>query len=279
MMPLSKWLRFAYVCAVGGLGSLMVLSSAYADNCDNLDKNSAWTSGFQELNAAYKQENWDEALKVGKKLEGICELSPVLNYTIARVHKNKGDRDKYMYYLQKSTLNTERFAVDRDLLERMWNEKYIATHPEADPEHIKSLNQEIETLKLDLEHAKDSNDSLSSSTISKDQHIDAQIKDFTTPLWVATGIGAGGIAMTVAGAVLVSLSDPVEFKNKSGVPGKYKESMMHTTGWTLVGVGSAFAISGAIFAGILGYKYMRSKDNLSLSFELSPTNSSILIEF
>ena len=93
--------RLKYACVCGGVGlcSLMWVSSVYADNCDNLDKNSVWTSEFTYLNDAYKKEDWKTALKHAKKLEEICEISPVLNYTMARIYKNSGDKEKYLYYL------------------------------------------------------------------------------------------------------------------------------------------------------------------------------------
>lgn len=286
MTIIPRRLKLAFASITVGLCSLLFLSTAYADNCDKLDKNQSWVSGFTELNAAYKAEKWDEALKHAKSLEEICDLSPILNYTIARLHKNKGDKEKYLFYLQKSTQNTERFAVDKDTLDRMWEEKYLAAHPEATPEHIASLKADIESLKVDieslkadLEQAKLTNTELSNTTISKEARLEEQVNDFKTPMWIAVGIGAAGIALTATGAALVATSEPSDFVKKSGVPGRYKENINHTTGWVLLGVGSAFLISGTVFSAILGYKYKHSKDNQSLSFNISPTNASIAFEF
>ena len=86
--------------------------------------------------------------------------------------------------------------------------------------------------------------------------------------------------MVGAGTALVIVEDkPVEFVKDSGVPGKYKENILRTTGWILLGVGSGLTIGGAIFAGIFGYKYKHFKDNQSLSLNITPTYTSLSIAF
>ena len=286
-MQIPKWLKRSILVCGGGVCSLVWLSTAYADKCDKINSDPTWKAGFDQRNAAYKAEDWKAALKHSKELEEICDLSPNLNYTIARIHKNMGDKEKYLYYLQKSTQNTERFAVDKDLLDRLWSEKYLTAHPEAEPENIAALNKkidelniEIATLKGDLDQADLSAKELANSTITKKEHLEVQINDYKTPMWIAAGIGIGGLAMVGAGTVLVALEDkPVEFVKNSGVPGKYKENALRTTGWILLGVGSGFAITGAIFAGIFGYKYNHFKDNQSLTLNITPTYTSVGFEF
>ncbi|MBO4350108.1 MAG: hypothetical protein J6A01_04060 [Proteobacteria bacterium] len=287
-MQIPIRLKAACICA-GGLCSLMVLSSAWADNCDKINSNSAWKDGFEQMNAAYKAEDWKAALKHAKELEEICDLSPNLNYTIARIHKNRGDKEKYLYYLQKSTQNTERFAVDKDTLDRMWSEKYIAAHPEADPENIEALNKkiddlnsEIATLKGDLDQADLSAKEVARTTITKEEHLEVQINDYRTPMWIATGIGIGGLAMAGAGAGLVAYkkNESVDFSDsKIKVPGTYKVNASYVAGWILVGVGSGLAIGGAVFSGIFGYKYKHFKDTQSWSLNISPNYTSVSFEF
>ena len=268
----------------GMLCSLALASSAFAQNCDDLDSNEAWRAGFTKMNAAYKAKDWDGALKHAKALEGICDLSPILNYTIARLHKNKGDKEKYLFYLQKSTQNTEKFAVDKDTLDRMWSEKYLAAHPDAEPENIAALNKkiddlntEIAILKGDLTEADLSAKEFKRTSISREEHLEVQINDYRTPMWIATGIGIGGLAMAGAGAALVALFEPADFKDKTG--NTYDENFAHATGWILLGVGSGLAISGAIFAGIFGYKYKHFKDTQSWTLNVSPNYTSLSFEF
>ncbi len=259
----------------------MWLTPAFADNCDNLDANNDWVSNFMQLNDAYKKKDWNGALEHGKVLEQICDQSPKLNFTLAHIYKNMGDAKNHLFYLQKSTKNTERFAVDKDLLDRIWSEKYITENPKADPDNITALEHKIETLENELEHANLSKDDLARSSISKEEHLEVQINDYRTPMWIATGIGIGGLAIAGTGAGLVAMTNdkPVEFVKDSGVPGRYKEIAMRTTGWILLGVGSGFAIGGAIFAGIFGYKYKHFKDTQSLVLNLSPAYTSVSFEF
>ncbi|MBO4350507.1 MAG: hypothetical protein J6A01_06145 [Proteobacteria bacterium] len=278
MLNLHRFIKIAYVCA-GGLCSLALVTSAFADSCDNLDSNNTWNATFEKLNEAYVRQDYATALQYSRELENICELSPILNYTIAYIHKGLGNSEKYLFYLQKSTQNTERFSVDKNALDQIWNDKYVAEHPDASPESIENYKKTIESLKAELEQAKLVNTDLSHSTISKDQHLQDKIDDYKTPMWIAAGIGIGGLAMAGAGAALVAISDSIKVDPKPAVPPKYKDNAIHTTGWILVGVGSGLAISGAIFTGIFGYKYRHFNDTKSLSINLSPSYTSLSFQF
>ena len=246
--------------------SLIGLSPAFAENCEKLDKNKNWVSEFNQLNDDFQRQDWNSAINHAKNLEKICSQSPILNYMIAHIHKSQGDDEKYLFYLQKSTQNTERFSVDKDMLDKMWSEKYIAVHPEAAPENIKALKDQLESYKSGLETQKQV------STSVEDNHID----DYKTTMWFGTGIGAGGLVLGGVGAVILVKTDPILFKNNSTT---YTENPAHILGWTLVGVGSALTIVGTILAGIYGYKYKQAKDNQTLSFTLTPFNTSLSIRF
>ena len=279
---MSKMNRISRLClymACAGVCSLLLAWTAYADSCDNLDRNKSWVATFTKLNGALDNKDWNGALDYSKQLEDICDQSPILNYTIAYIHKNKGDNEKYLFYLQKSTQNTERFSVDKDLLDRIWSDKYVAAHPEAHPDNIAALNKNIEDLKNDLEQEKLKNSDLASTTISKERHFEEQVNIYKTPMWIAAGIGIGGLAMAGAGAALVAISDPVNANNTPSNPPKYRENLMHTSGWILVGVGSGLAISGAIFTGIFGYKYKHFNDRSEVTFNFSPSSASLAISF
>ena len=276
MSRIPGWLKVCLHVAWGA-SCLMWLTPAFADNCDNLDANNDWVSHFMQLNDAYKKEDWNSALEHGKALEQICDQSPKLNFTLAHIYKNKGDSNNHLFYLQKSTKNTERFAVDKDLLDRIWSEKYITENPKADPDNIIALEHKIETLENELEHANLSKDDLARSSISKEEHLEVQINDYRTPMWIATGIGIGGLAIAGTGAGLVAYKadKPVDFVKRD----KYKENPVRLTGWVLVGAGAGLAVSGIIFAGIFGYKYKHFKDNQSLSLSISPNYTSVGFEF
>ncbi len=253
---------YVFVCIWGGMWS----SLAFADNCEKLDKNKTWVAEFAQLKEDYQNENWGSALNHAQKLEKICEKSPILNYTIAHIYQGQGDEEKYLFYLQKSTQSTEQFSVNKDMLDKMWSEKYIAVHPEAAPENIKALNDKLEAVTAELERQKQ---------YTNDNHL-GQIGDYKTPMWIGIGIGIGGIVMEGVGAALIATTEPVNFKRDTP---KYTENTSHVFGWTLVGIGTALTVTGAILAGIYGYKYTRAKDNLAVAFVFSPANTSITIQF
>ena len=268
---------------IGGGLTLISLHSAFADECDKLNSNTAWNDNFQQLNDAFKQQNWDKAIAISRDLEAICDQSPKLNYVVAHIYQKKGDNEKYLYYLTKSTQNTERFGVDRDMLERMWSEKYIAAHPEADPQNIKTVHEKLEATTAELERLKQSSaselGSLKQSTITKDESLPRQIDDYATPMWIGAGIGIGGLVLVGVGAALIATTEPIKFNSAPQVPSKYKESPTHAIGWTALGVGSALTLTGAVLAGIYGFKYKLAQNTMNLSFNISSTSASIAFEF
>ncbi len=256
----------------GGACSLIWLSPAFADNCDNLGNNKAWVNTFNQLNEAYEGGDYNTALQHSHELENICELSPILNYTIAYIHKGLGDNEKYLFYLQKSTQNTDRFSVGKELLDKIWSDKYIAAYPDADPENIKRINEKLEATTAELSR-------LVATTITKEESYQIQSDDYKTTMWIGAGIGIGGLVLGGVGAALVVTSDPIKFKSSHELPAKYKEEPLHIVGWSLVGVGSALTITGAVLAGIYGYKYKRAKDYMNLTFNISPTSASLAFQF
>ena len=268
----------------GGI-TFIPLHIALADECDHLNNNASWNDNFQQLNEAFQQQNWDKAIAISRELETICDRSPKLNYVIAHIYQKKGDNEKYLFYLTKSTQSTEKFGVDRDMLDRMWSEKYIASHPEADPQTIKAVNEKLESTTAELERLKQSKaselKSLKESSITKDESLQRQIDDYATPMWIGTGIGIGGLVLAGVGAALVATSQPFKSPiiSQDLIITEYKEESKHAVGWTALGVGSALTLTGAVLAGIYGFKYKLAKDTMNLSFNISSTSASIAFEF
>ena len=269
---------------LGGVCSLVWLPTAFADNCDALDQNPAWTEGFQELSKQFKSEDFKSALKSATKLEAICDQSPVLNYTIARIHKNLNDDEKYLYYLQKATQNTEKFGVDKNTLDRMWSEKYIAAHPEADPDLIEARNAEISSLKQELTKTHQALNE-SNSKVVQIQNNDDSIRTYRTWLWAGVGIGTAGLAMTITGAVLYIYKDKDELDElkEGAIPQKEFQNKditaPYAAGIGLLGAGIGLIIVGSIVAGVFGYKYSHSDQDSPISLTLAPTQSSIVWRF
>ena len=261
-------------------------SQALANGCDNLDDNKVWKSNIEKLNAAFDNRDWDTALEHVKKLQSICDNSPILNYTIAHVHKEMGDNAKYLYYLQKSTENTEQFVVDRDILDTIWSEKYIAEHPEADPKAIeklraenKSLKQAVTDAQQELESAK-LNQSVSGSAYQ--QNCIDNTKKYATLMWSGVGVGVAGLILTTIGAVLVAQnkSESVKYKlNASGDRIQTAANGKYVAGWGLLSAGLAATVAGAAVAGIAGYYYDSSKKSQDISLAISPTDITLSIAF
>ena len=286
MPKLSGFLKLAYIFAGGGLCSLALISSAFADSCDKLENNKTWNATFEKLNEAYVNKDYATALQYSRELESICELSPILNYTIAYIHKGLGDKEKYLFYLQKSTQNTERFSVDKNTLDQIWSDKYIAAHPDADPEHIKAqeetiINQAetINQLKAQLE----STQITAGESIALQEEVNNSHKADDALLWTSIAIGGTGLILTAVGAVLV-----VQNKDKaigSRVNADYTENYVksgYPMAWGLVGAGIGVTVIGTALSGYFGYKYSKNhKDDNSkgLSFQISPYYSSVAFTF
>ena len=274
------FLKYLHV-VLGGVCGLMWLSTAFADTCNSLDQNPAWTEGFQELSKQFKSEDFKSALKSAYNLEAICDQSPILNYTIARIHKNLNDDEKYLYYLQKATQNTEKFGVDKNMLDRMWSEKYIAAHPEADPEVIKARDTEINSLKQELAKTHLALEEANSKVVQI-QNRDDSIRTYRTWLWAGVGIGTAGLAMTITGTVLY-LNIGKDDIDKDDIGKRMIQnkdiSAPYAAGIGLLGAGIGLTIVGSIVAGVFGYKYSHSELDSPISLTLSPTQSSIVWRF
>ncbi|MBQ8036261.1 MAG: hypothetical protein IJ268_04650 [Proteobacteria bacterium] len=256
-----------YMCA-GGMCGLLWMTPAYADSCDGINVNKDWMAGFEKLNAAYSKEDWNAALKQSRELENICDQSPVLNYTIAQIHKKKGDAEKYAFYLTKATQNTERFSLDKNLLDRIWSEKYLATHPEADPKNIEAIKAENANLRKALDDG---------TVVSKDKYFGDQVDEYKSLMWTGVGVGIAGVVMVGVGAALVAVNDPADFSGSVGA--SYKANNGFVAGGILLGAGAAFAIAGGVFGGISGYKYKHAKESMTFSLNISHNSAMLTIDF
>ena len=255
------------------------INNAWADGCDNLDDNPEWTKGFGMLNAAYEAKAWDTAIEVAKPMQEICEQSPILNFTIAHVYKNKNDNEKYLFYLQKATEQTERFVVDRNLLDIMWAEKYLAAHPEAEPEVIKDKDEKLETISRTLIDKDYEIQALRKELETSHKQLDNDIQMYKSLMWTGTGIGIGGLAFVGTGIGMILLTDAIEFKENQSGPHHYKEKIVHSMGWAFVGVGTALTITGATLAAIYGYKYKHYGTNAEITASIMPTGATVLVAF
>ncbi len=267
------------------LGMLLPICAA-AQECPNLDSNPAWNEGLRGMSAAYQAEDYEQALTIGKQLQDICDKSPVLNYMLANIYKTQKNEERYLFFLERATEQTRNFAVDNDLLNRMWSDKYIAAHPEAAPDAIMSKNAVLRKYQFDLDLTsqtlKDREyeiQSLKKELESSGRKLEDNLELYKTLMWTGAGIGIGGLAFVGAGAGMVAVSDVAEYQLHQNKPATYKESFVHSMGWAFVGVGCALTISGAVLAGVFGYKYSHYSDSVDITFNLSHQTTSMTITF
>ena len=270
------------------LGMLLPICAA-AQECPNLDSNPAWNEGLRGMSAAYQAEDYEQALTIGKQLQDICDKSPVLNYMLANIYKTQKNEERYLFFLERATEQTRNFAVDNDLLNRMWSDKYIAAHPEAAPDAIMSKNAVLRKYQFDLELTSQSLkdreyeiQSLKKDLESSGRKLEDNLELYKTLMWTGAGIGIGGLAFAGAGAGMVLSSEPIDFKEKFNAPHQYKEKVLHSLGWAFVGTGAALAVTGAVLTGVYGYRYRHyndSQEDAELTFSVYPACTSMIVTF
>lgn len=234
------------------------------------------------MNRACEAGDWNTALRHSKELERVCADSPLLNYTIAHIHKNLNSQEKYLFYLQKASQNTEHFSVDKDILDRIWSEKYIAVHPEAAPEAIQSrqktiesLDEENEALKAQLDMAGYSADGFLAQQAELQQANDTN----DVLLWTSVGVGAAGLIVTAVGATLVAKNSNQAID--ANIHGQYVKSI-YNTGWTMIGSGIAITAIGVAASAFFGYKfhhYHTNDGSIDFALGLSPAYTSFEMSF
>ena len=288
-MDFGRIKRYLYAAGFG-LSGLLICTPALADNCEDLSENKTWTTGMTSLSDQMTKEKWDEALKTADSLYAICERSPILNYAMGRIHKEKGDEAKALYYMQRATLYTEEFAVKGKTLEHMWFDRYKAEHPEARPENIASRQQElerrqqeleerqkeIEALKLENTRLKGAVDNASlSGRLDSFEDKEAERRHYAAGLWTGVAAAGVGLILTGIGTGLIITNDDktVGFKEESSNDGnkiKPYTKASNNVYWAMLGAGIGITVIGTIFTGIFGYYYNNNKQNNTVSFYNTP---------
>lgn len=251
--------------------AVAVLSTAsigYAQNCQNLERNTTWNEIMAQISDDMQSERYDQALEKAKKLENICANSPTLNYVISKIYHHKDDGSKELYYLQLATRQTTDFAVDPDLLEKIWADRIYVENPDMHPDSIAKTKKEITSLQAELERTK------LITGIVEDTHQFNEVL-----MWSGTGVGALGVIMTITGATLVATykDDSVKFstdRQKAAANGAY------VAGWGVLAAGLTATVVGATLAGYGGYQYKRTLDyEKSLTINLNATGALMTLSF
>ena len=264
----------------------MICAHAFADDCATINNNSNWNDGMTQLSSQMTAKQWDEALKTAENLNTICERSPMLNYAMGRIYREKGNDSKALYYYQRATLYTEEFAVKGKTLELMWFDRYEAEHPDARPDAIAARQKDIEARDKQIEmlkaqaqqsHEKDLMRATDEQygTLNEKAHYGAG-------LWTGVALMGVGVAMTAVGAVLyLNNKKPIEYIGKGNEGDTdYQVNSLYATSWALIGVGAAATVAGSLVAGIMGYYYTHTQVNDSpVSFHISPVSADLTIQF
>ncbi len=281
MKPAGK--RFArigvFICGLMGCVCMFTCSAqmVYAENdaCMSLDKTPRWNNEFNSLMANYKAKQYEDALKNADALNNICSRSPALNFSIAQIYHAMGDDAKGLFYIQRATNSTEKFAVRGELLERMWYTRYEMEHPDATPENIKKMKTENEQLRKEMDTVR-VQDMQTKLKVTED--LAAQKSHYAIGLW--TGVaGAGvGIVLTGIGAGLLAANsnDAISFdsfKAKAEVKSEVYASTV------LLGTGIGMTVIGSAVAGIMGYYYTRIQTDSELAIHMSPMGMQMKILF
>lgn len=269
--------------------ALLFAGNAYADNCQNLSDNEDWNRNFENLHDEIQSGNYDAAFESANVLFGICPRSPALNYYLGVAFKNTGDEVKATMYFQKASEYTSEFAVTPEMSRQIWYARYEAEHPEcstfsmaAQKQKEAELNALNDSLKLDIaaQNAKLNAANEFSTTLSQKEQ-DMLRKKYATLMWTGTGIGILGIAGTVAGAVLVTHSS--KYEDVTGISAqterKYNIRPGYLSGWVLIGAGASLAVAGAVMAGLGGYQYTHSNNDVAFRLNLAPNSASVSLTF
>ncbi len=278
-----------------------VALDAYAEDCSNLDGNAEWTRGLQELIDLYEQERYSDARNLAIELRNTCSKSPILNYMNAKIAEGLNDDEMALKYFREASKNTYDIAVPPDTAKKIWYARYEKEHPERTADSVAILKDESESLVEQSELLREQSRILSTKILKTQQsaEIETLRNDAERSMWIGTGIGAMGLAVTAAGIVLTVTSekfsynyqytssdgdDPAGYyESKRKDYGTYKVNPRYEAGLALFGVGLAMTITGAIFAGIYGYQYTHIGNHEDLfdtiDFAIAPNGVSMYMAF
>ena len=289
-MSLHQKLNRAHMWLWGGVCSFVICTSAFADDCLNLAENTPWNEGMTTLSGQMTEKQWDDALKTAENLNAICERSPILNYAMGRIYREKGDDKKALYYMQRATLFTEEFAVKGKTLEQMWFDRYESEHPEARPATIAAREKELEQRTKELEELTTENLKLQGDVKAASQgaradlieNIEAERRRYAAGMWTGVAVAGVGLVLTGVGAYFVASgkNSGVNYDDDKGEYGEYNVKDNYGTNWAILGAGIAATIAGAAVTGIMGYFYTHTKEiDTPVSFNISPVSASMTIAF
>lgn len=252
---------------------LVLLSSCFGNHayaqCDNLDDNDQWNTQLEELVELIKIEDYDNAWHSARSLSAICSQSPILNYLMAKIAKGKKEPRNELYYYQKASEYTYEFAVEPHNAKKIWYSRYEAEHPQLSSQNFEIMKSQLQNLTSENQRLK--------ALAEENKKTQREHKIL---LWSGVAAGVSGIVLASVGGAFIAqnIQKPIDLTPKrDGIETiHYKVHLDYITGWTLLGVGCALTLSGAILAGIYGY---RSTHHQDYALSLSPMGASFQMSF
>ena len=250
-------------------------SAKNEDGCGTIAQSSEWISDMQEFVNAVDNGELKHAQTLSKKLSKVCADSPALNYVQGKMYEKLDDRINALFYYQKASENTYRYAVDPKTAQKIWFARYEFEHPERTQDAVKSSSEKISANEIE-------NERLSKQLQALAPYKDEYLESIKNLLWTGTGLGVSGLVFIGTGAALAAMypACTIEQDDEGLKPYRAHEKALHSVGWAFVGIGSGLFVTGTILAGVYGYKYTHFKvDNTDISFDISPTSLSFEMTF
>ena len=255
--------------------------TAIDDSCYALDQNERWSVLFSEFAEAYSLGDYSTALDKTASLKEICVRSPLLNFSIAQTYNQLGDKQAALNYIKDATHYTQEFNVSDDVAKRMWEFRYTLEHADEfakKDNELASTKNALEASELRVKELNDEIDSLRYNANSKMGYA----RDNAKQVWMAGAVVGGvGVAAAITGGVLLAAGYHKDngwnaLKMKNGKAEIYKG---YKASWSVFGIGLGMTVAGAIMAGIGGYQYTHSDDNVAFSVGVSPASVDFSMQF
>ncbi len=255
---------------------LIFISSqtAFADECDNVTMDPAWNESLQMLADMVGNQQYAEAHKLAQTMNERCSRSPMMNFIEGKLFEKEGKADEAKFHYQKASEYTYEFAVSPEVSKRIWYARYEYEYPERTEAAIQKLVDDKLNAETELSNAH-------KNIIEHDSFYAKKLEDeYRLAMWTGTGIGITGVTMLATGLGLIaSMSDNDKYQKRTNPTDIYMISHRYNAGWTVCGLGLAATLSGAIVAGIFGYKLTHIDNEKSIALHLSPSAASINLTF
>lgn len=266
---------------------LLIPSAVFAQNCKNHASNSLFVNGISDMKLALDEHDYDKVLEAGRDIYGICPDSPTYLFYLACAFEGKGDLAKAREYIYKASDNTSVYETQKHMIQQIWYKRYELDNPDRTKPAIDELHKQIDSLKTRVDELKQDSDQLE-KTSTKTEMMSLKLSENTAVhqddlmmgVWIGTGIGGTGLAVLAAGIGLLATEIKNPITSTQELPKrKVQIHNEYLAGWTLLGIGSAFTVAGAIIAGIYGYQFTHQNDDTSVAFQISPTSASLRLAF